>query len=259
MAPRLKTHRGTRNVRPADPDPRRPTRRPTTDDLQPRPSSTRSSSSGSGEENVRASPLVGWSKASSRAWSHTRPDGSLVTPARPATAAPAVAGVAEHRMADGGKVDPDLMGAPRLQPAVQQGDVEGPVVAMFDLITRPRLSPPRPHRHPGRVGLRPLDRGVDEALVLLHRPPHQGRVAPLHGARGQLGHEVGPRHAGPGHDEEAGGALVEAVDDAGAVLAAGLGDERRARASGPAARGPGCPAGCRRRGGRPGRPACPPR
>ena len=123
-------------------------------------SRTSDRSGGSGASKDRRAPEVGWVKESRDAWSAGRP-----RPRRAARASRRAAGgsaeaavsrVARHRVAEGGEVHPDLVGAARMDAHVQQrGAVEG-----FE--HRPRTIAPRARGGPAptsscdRFGSRPM-------------------------------------------------------------------------------------------------------
>src|SRR5262249_23011812 len=83
-----------------------------------------------------------------------------------------VALVADDGMADGGKVDADLVGATRLEPEAPQraGDRLGELP--LDLVLGAGRAARRRHRHTRRIPRRPADRRVHHAPARLwHAPP----------------------------------------------------------------------------------------
>src|SRR2546423_494428 len=95
------------------------------------------------------------------------PLGSTTAPAPPAPwvgqpgPVAVVAGVADDGVADGRHVHPDLVGAARLEPALDQRAAHRLGEALLHLVPRPRLSAPGRHRHARLVGLGPPDGRVD--------------------------------------------------------------------------------------------------
>ena len=153
--------------------------------------STAASSGGSGSVNSRRSPVTGWVRARAWAWRNGRPGAERVTVA-------AVGGVAHDGVADGGEVDTDLVGAARLQPALDQG-ADRVVVLGEDLVAGAGVLPRLPHGHPGPAGGGPADGGVDRAPAGVEAAPGQGQVPALDLPGGQGGGEgvVGPAGCGP--------------------------------------------------------------
>src|SRR6516164_35533 len=92
-------------------------------------------------------------------------------------------GVAEQRMADMGKVHPDLVGAPGLEPAGEQRSdrlAVGPGEGLPHLIMSDGLPPALPHRHLlPRMGMA-VDRRIDRALDPAGRAPGESEVAAFH-------------------------------------------------------------------------------
>src|SRR5581483_10516492 len=140
---------------------------------------------------------------------------------------PAVGAVADHGVPDGGQVDADLVGAARLQAALDQG-ADRVLVLREDLVAGAGVLPGLPDGHAGAAGGGTADRGVDRAPLGLEPAPGQGQIAALDLPGGQGGHQplVGPGRAG--HHHEPAGVAVEAVDDAGPHGVAGGGDLRPA-------------------------------
>ena len=104
-----------------------------------------------------------------------------------AVAAPAVDGVAGHRMADVGEVDADLVGPPGAQPHLQLGGL-----GMAD--QHPELGDGRPatidDRHPLAVAGIAADRRIDGCAGLDQAAVHQRPVAAGEAARLELGGQV---------------------------------------------------------------------
>ena len=215
-------------------------------------------SAGSGEENDSRSPVTGWSKASVAACRKWR-SGRQRVPAGRRLAA--VAAVADDRMADGRQVHPDLVGAPGLQPAAQQGGRLGPVVAPLDLVVGPGRAAAGLDPHPGGVAVGPSERGVDQAGV--GRRPSR-RPAP--GTRGRPGGRPAGRSArsgppGSGRPSATRMFPCRAGGRCPAGRSAAAARRRRQRArpgreTGPAAPAPGSASDSRRPDGRPGPRAC---
>ncbi len=90
-----------------------------------------------------------------------------------------VGAVADDRVADGGQVHPDLVGAARLEPALDEG-ADRVVVLGEDLVAGAGLLARLPHRHAGPPGGGPADGGVDASLAGRRTGP---RPAPGSAAR----------------------------------------------------------------------------
>src|SRR6266702_2832685 len=138
--------------------------------------------------------------------------------------------IADERMADMGEMYPDLVGPARFQPAGKQardGIRSGAEIAFRHLPVRDGMPAALPHRHlVARMGM-PGDFRLDPALGPVRRAPHEAEIAALERAGatvvGELGGERPMRRIGLGHDQEAGGILVEPVDDAGPFYPADAG------------------------------------
>src|SRR5262245_47002270 len=139
----------------------------------------------------------------------------------------AVDGITDERMADRGKVDPDLVGAAGLEPAGEQARYRCAVragVAFEHLPMGERRAAVRPYRH-FVAGVRvTADRPVDRAPRPLRRPPDEGEVAATQGPRatvvGELPAQRLMRAVGLGDHHHPGGVLVEAMPEAGPLDAA---------------------------------------
>ena len=117
-----------------------------------------------------------------------------------------------------GHVHPDLVGAPRLQPA---GEVGEPAVAVHHLIVGDCLPPlsGATDGHPFPIGGVAGDGGVHSAVLLPEAPQHYRMVETEQGVVLEL---PGQGQVGPivfGNDDQPRGVPVNAVDDAGAQLA----------------------------------------
>ncbi len=126
-----------------------------------------------------------------------------------------VLAVADHGMADRPQVDADLVRAARLELARELRHGDGLDVAGQDLVAGARLLAPLVHRHPRGEPGGAADRRVDEPSGRLDVAPHERAVPPVHVARGERRHEGRVGRARPCDEQQAGGALVEPVDDAG--------------------------------------------
>src|SRR5579864_7600448 len=93
--------------------------------------------------------------------------------------------ITEQRMAGMGEMDPDLVRAPRLQPAGQQRGDRLAIVAVEGLADFPmgdRLAPTLAHRHFLPRMRMPVDRRDDRAVRPTRYAPDKGEIAALHGA-----------------------------------------------------------------------------
>ena len=161
--------------------------------------------------------------------------------------------VADDRMADRRQVDPDLVGATGLEPALAQRHVDRVGEELSDLVAGARLLAPRAHRHPGGLTGRATDRCVDEARRRLRMAPDQRQVAPLDLACRQHGGERGRRPPTSGPP----GAAPTCPCRAGARCPVDRGRRPwRSRDSGRAAPARACRRRARHRGARRVRAAC---
>ena len=87
---------------------------------------------------------------------------------------PAVAGVADDRVPDRAEVDPDLVGAARLQGADELRHLDRIVEGPQDLVAGAGLLAPLVDRHPRRLPRRAPDGGVDEATRRVEACPTPG-------------------------------------------------------------------------------------
>ena len=125
--------------------------------------------------------------------------------------------VSQQGVAQVGHVHPNLVGAPRLQAALQVG-VPG-VAAQHGPVGHGEAAVLPVHRHLLPVHAVAADRGVHRARILPEAPHGNGLIHPGQGVVLELGGQgqVGPVILG-GNDEPR-GVPVNAVDDAGAQLA----------------------------------------
>ena len=138
--------------------------------------SSASRSEGSGEVNETGSPVAGWSKRNAEAWRNGRR--SSDSGQRPA---PAVDVVADHRVADGGQVDPDLMGPTGLERDGEEGCRMGRREAPLDPVAGPGRV--RPCRWTAiRVGTR-ADRPMGASTTPLSRSTSRRAPVPGRSAR----------------------------------------------------------------------------
>ena len=125
--------------------------------------------------------------------------------------------IPQNRVADVGQVDPDLVGAARLQAATQMGDAG---IAGDDLPMCHGLPPPLAHhRHALAVHRMAADGRVDSAAVLPEIAHRQALIRPGQGVVRQLGRQGQVGRVVFGGDNEAAGVPVDAVDNAGTLLA----------------------------------------
>ena len=218
-----------------------------------------------GQRRRPSDPLAvpGWSKRQPRRRGGT----AAPAPARPSARCVgrvAVAVVADHRVADGGQVHPDLVGPAGLErerPAGVDGTGRSYAGAAPRSAVR-AVAPAARHRHPGRAS------GPTARSARRPRPGPRPRArAPGRGsagrpcARASWADQRPIGRGGAGHHQQARGPPVQTVDDAGAVgshepVADQAGQVGEA---GQQAGDQGAPVDGRRRGGRPGPAACPPR
>jgi hypothetical protein len=130
--------------------------------------------------------------------------------------------VADERMADCGKVDPDLVGPSGLKPAFDHGG-EGvlalrPVFPVDPVVGDGAPAAGLHHLHLLAVGLRAVDRRVDRALADGRCAPDQCLVAALERTLpAMVGELLGQAAVGEvalGADDQSRRVLVEAVDNA---------------------------------------------
>ena len=133
----------------------------------------------------------------------------------------AVHGVPQNGMADISQMDPDLVGTARLQSAAQVGDtgIPGQHLPMGDGGTSLGH-----HRHLLAVAAAAADRGVYGAAVLPEVPHRQTLIGTGQRMIRQLGRQCQMGGVVFGGDDQAAGVPVDAVDDAGTLLAADAGE-----------------------------------
>ena len=124
----------------------------------------------------------------------------------------AVDSVPQEGMADGGQVDPDLVGAAGLQAALEMG------IAGKTFQDRPvgdRLPATQAvHGHLLAVAVMPPDGGAYGARVLLKAAHRHRLVLPVEGVVLKLPGQGQVGEVALGGDDKAGGVPVDAVDDA---------------------------------------------
>ena len=133
----------------------------------------------------------------------------------------AVKRIAEQRMPDVRHVDANLMRAPGLEPAA---DVRVAAVARNDLPVRDRAA--RALLCDGHflaVGRMPTDGRVNRARILAHAAANDGLVYARQAAVGKLSRQRQMRKIVFRDYQQSRRVLVDAVDDAGALLAADAG------------------------------------
>ena len=174
--------------------------------------------------------------------------------------------VAHDRMADRGQMDPNLVGPAGFQPAGHKArhrrlgffwlsglaDPSGSRPtrkALQHLPMGDRLAAALAHRHAVAGFWVAVDRLVEDAVGAIGRAPNEGEIAPLErfvglAMIGELRRQRLVRAVVLRHHHDAGGVLVEAMDDAGAALAAdagkavaAMGDQRIDQGAGPVAGG----------------------
>ena len=124
----------------------------------------------------------------------------------------AVGGIADERMSQRREVHADLVRAPGLEAASQEG---GKGETLDDLVMRHRLASARHHGHARAAARVPADPRRYRA-VTRHPPVHEREVLALHGACGDLAREIGLRRERARDHQEPARVLVEPVHDAGA-------------------------------------------
>jgi len=132
----------------------------------------------------------------------------------------AVEGVADDGMTGGGEVDADLVGA-----AGGRGDFDegGAVEALTDAVDGARRTSAFDYCHALAVSRVAADGAFDDSFRLLDASLHEGEVELLDAALLQLSREVGVSAVVLGDEEEAGGVLVESMDDSRPEYAADAG------------------------------------
>lgn len=124
--------------------------------------------------------------------------------------APAVQGVAQHRVALGGKVYPNLVGATRTQLGFHQGHGAEPDQRAHQGQGVPAAGTGRQRR---AQGARPgTADGPVQHQFALDITGHQGTVAPSDGVSTKLALQVTGGQGGAGQHHNAGGVLVDTVD-----------------------------------------------
>src|SRR5512135_2107563 len=93
---------------------------------------------------------------------------------RPGPSSPSVEGVSQERMADGGEVDPDLVGPAGLREDLE----ERAVLKFFGLLPAGNGCPssPGPCGHPFSLARVPSDSRIDHAFVLAELAVDNGEV-----------------------------------------------------------------------------------
>lgn len=134
----------------------------------------------------------------------------------------AVEGVADDRVADAGEVNADLVGAASADADFEEGELR---VAAEDAVRAPSgaaFGEACGHADPahGVAG----DGALDAAGLILHGALDQRQVNFFDFAGGELRGEIPVRGVVLGDQEDAAGEAVEAVDNAGAQIAAELGE-----------------------------------
>ena len=128
-----------------------------------------------------------------------------------------VAGVPDHGVPDGRHVHADLMRPPALERELEQGRRLLPAPPLQDRVGGARRFSRGGDRHLRRRAGGAADGRLHLAPVVGHVARDQGQVAALHGPGRQLVDQRPVGLLGPGHGQEARGALVEAVHDPGPV------------------------------------------
>src|SRR5690349_7178856 len=113
-------------------------------------------------------------------------------------------------MSERAQVHPDLMGAPGLKAAAQQGGVSK---TLEHFVMRYRLPSTRRHRHPGALNRVPADGRLDAAIARDTAVRHREILA-LDAACLELAHEIRLRGERLRHYQQAARVLVKAVHDA---------------------------------------------
>jgi hypothetical protein len=129
-----------------------------------------------------------------------------------------VAVVAEHRVADGGKVHSHLVGAAGPEAARHKGDRDRRRGTTFSTVVRESLAATLDDRHFHPVRLGAAEGGVDGTFVCFELPVDDREVRPFHGPSGQLGHEALAGLRCTCYDHQPGRPLVETLDNARALV-----------------------------------------
>ena len=132
----------------------------------------------------------------------------IFRPDPPRLIAPPIYRVAKHRMPDMCHMHADLVGPPRLQPALDQ---RGKRVTLADDEIGRRIPPTRHHRHLLAVFRVAVDRRRHPPCVVPAHAPHQRRVAPFDFALLQARRQRPVRGIVLGHHHQPAGLLVEPV------------------------------------------------
>ncbi len=118
-------------------------------------------------------------------------------------------------------MDPDLVGPTGLERERELGEVR--IHALHPVSRRGEASAARHHREFLPVAGAPGQRRLDSSFLLRHPTPDERPVEPLHLARLELARELAVRDVVSRDEEEAGGALVDAVNDPCALDPRGAG------------------------------------
>src|SRR5258708_34017500 len=132
--------------------------------------------------------------------------------------ASAVTGIAGDRVGEGREVDADLVRAPGVEITAHE------CISTFsldDLVARAGEATTLDHRHPLALLRVPADRSFELARTGLDDTADDRQVGAAEGAIAELGGECAMRPVIAGGDDQAGGALVEAMDDARPLLSPG--------------------------------------
>jgi hypothetical protein len=130
-----------------------------------------------------------------------------------------VHGVADHRVAEVGEVDPHLVGAPGAQFRLDQRRAREPLERPDDGVGGPAAGARRERR-----ATRPRSRAADPARhdhLSGQIPAHEGQVPALDGVGAELGLQPLDRLRGEAQNQHPGGVAVETVDDEHAAVTAG--------------------------------------
>ncbi len=171
------------------------------------PSSAAARSGGSSERASMRSPVIGWVKERRWEWRNWR--------SRPYLHRPPVGLVADQRVADGGEVGADLVGAAGLELRLEVG-LGSEQLEHLEMGPRVARRCPR-YRHPVAPARGAPDRGVDRSGARTHPALRERKVDPLHLAAPDLLLQRPVGLVGAGDDHQAAGPSVEAMNDSRAL------------------------------------------
>lgn len=143
----------------------------------------------------------------------------------------AIDGISQKRVADMGHVDADLVSTAGLQNTAHEARDRNSRTfgqGLQDFVVRNRMFALAHHGHLLPIGLLASQRGIDRSLAPFRHSPHNRLIGTLHASVPPMGRELlteaGMRLICLGDHHEAGGLLVEPVNDTGAAHTANAGE-----------------------------------